>query len=239
MLPLESSLAASPSLWIAAVEVFDGSTIVDPIVVSNVFWNSLQTKLVSFVLGQLLATAAFCVILSLAASQFTRATEFVATKIFSETTKPVKIPKDLRDNSLDRSSAFVTSTSIEPDIGKLFICLAIDAIGTSSVLIPFLGDATDVVTAPLAGLLLQSLFGGSNILFVLEFSEEILPFTDILPLATLCWCIDTFFRNSDLARLLQLGEYRTTPSTPDPRSIDIQKNNRSVVIDVDSKSNNV
>lgn len=70
------------------------------------------------------------------------------------------------------------------DFGKLLLCVAIDVIGSASELVPVLGELTDVVWAPIAGLALRSLYG-SNVLFALEFAEEILPFTDIIPLATL------------------------------------------------------
>ena len=82
----------------------------------------------------------------------------------------------------------------------------IDVIGTSSELLPVVGEVTDIVWAPIAAVILQKLYN-SNVLLVLEFTEEILPFTDILPLATLCWVVDTFFRESDVARLLGLGTY--------------------------------
>jgi hypothetical protein len=76
------------------------------------------------------------------------------------------------------------SPTVEPDLGKLFLCITIDVIGTSSELIPIVGELSDVVWAPIAALALRSIYG-SNILFILEFAEEILPLTDILPLATL------------------------------------------------------
>ena len=74
---------------------------------------------------------------------------------------------------------------ITPDVRKLILCLIIDIVGTSSELIPFLGELTDIVYAPVAALALRSLFQGSNVVFALEFLEEFLPFTDILPLATI------------------------------------------------------
>lgn len=74
--------------------------------------------------------------------------------------------------------------TVDIDFGKLLLCIVIDVIGSASELMPILGEVTDVVWAPIAGLALRSIFG-SNIVFVLEFAEEILPFTDILPLATL------------------------------------------------------
>lgn len=79
--------------------------------------------------------------------------------------------------------------------------------GTSSELIPFVGELTDIAYAPAAALALRSLFQGSNVVFALEFLEEFLPFTDILPLATICWVVETYFGDSDIARTLQIGVY--------------------------------
>ena len=76
------------------------------------------------------------------------------------------------------------SRRVTPDFSKLLICIVIDILGTSSELIPFVGELTDLVWAPIAALLLRSLYG-SNVVFALEFAEEILPFTDILPLASI------------------------------------------------------
>lgn len=55
-----------------------------------------------------------------------------------------------------------------------------------------LGEVTDVVWAPIAALGLRNLYG-SNVVFALEFVEEILPFTDFIPLATVCWVVDSFY----------------------------------------------
>ena len=74
---------------------------------------------------------------------------------------------------------------MEPDLPKLALCILIDIIGTSSELIPFVGELTDVAWAPIAALLLRNLFYGSNVVFALEFSEEFFPYTDILPLASI------------------------------------------------------
>ena len=71
-----------------------------------------------------------------------------------------------------------------PDFYKLAACIVIDIIGSSSGLVPIVGGLTDVIWAPIAALLLRS-FYGSNVIFALEFVEEVLPFTDILPLATI------------------------------------------------------
>ena len=63
------------------------------------------------------------------------------------------------------------------------------------------------IYAPIAALLLRQLFSGSNIIFLLEFTEEILPFTDVLPLATICWIVESFFGEGNLARALKIGEF--------------------------------
>ncbi len=99
------------------------------------------------------------------------------------------------------------SPTVPPDVGKLLICLLVDIIGTSSELLPILGELTDVVWAPIAALTLRSLFQGSNIVFALEFAEEFLPFTDVLPLATICWIVETFYGDSEIAKTLQIGVY--------------------------------
>lgn len=77
------------------------------------------------------------------------------------------------------------SRRVEPDIGKLLICIIIDIIGTSSELIPLVGELTDLAWAPIAALFLRNLFYGSNVVFALEFAEEFFPYTDILPLASI------------------------------------------------------
>ena len=195
-------VSGASTFW-SAVEFFDGSTIVDPVVVSNVFWARLQSNMLSFVLGQFLAAVVFTILLSLARSQLTKLFNFVSEKFISSSAdysgrQQINVPPNLRDGYV---------RTIQPDFGKLLVCVAIDVIGSSSTLIPILGDASDALWAPAAGLLLRSLFNGSNVVFALEFAEEILPLTDILPLATLCWIIDTFFQDSSLASLLQLGIY--------------------------------
>eukprot|EP00929_Paragymnodinium_shiwhaense_P088586 TRINITY_DN488_c0_g1_i1.p3 TRINITY_DN488_c0_g1~~TRINITY_DN488_c0_g1_i1.p3 ORF type:complete len:147 (-),score=29.31 TRINITY_DN488_c0_g1_i1:546-935(-) len=70
----------------------------------------------------------------------------------------------------------------------LYACLLVDFIGFCSYLILFLGEFTDICWAPIAGLFLQYMFG-SMLVSSLGFIEEILPFTDIVPTATLAWCL--------------------------------------------------
>lgn len=199
---------------LTAVETFDGSEIVDPIVVSGIFWTSLKTKLLSVILGQFLAVIVFGLLSSLAATQIGNVTDFVTNKIFRDNSK-LKMPPPARSS--------MTAAAPQLDFSKLLVCIAIDIIGTSSELVPLVGEITDVVWAPIAALALRSLYGNSNVLFALEFTEEILPFTDILPLATLCWVVDAFFADSDLAKLLQIGDYsNVVVNVRDTSAIDVK-----------------
>lgn len=74
------SLPSDSSIFTSTIETFDGSQI-DPVVVSGVFWSSLKAKFVSFLIGQLLATLVFSVLITLAASQLGKVGEWVTTTI--------------------------------------------------------------------------------------------------------------------------------------------------------------
>jgi hypothetical protein len=75
-----SSLPSDSSIFTSTIETFDGSQI-DPIVVSGVFWSSLKAKLVAFIIGQLLATLVFSILITIAASQLGKVGEWVTTTI--------------------------------------------------------------------------------------------------------------------------------------------------------------
>lgn len=74
---------------------------------------------------------------------------------------------------------------------KLAICIGIDLIGSGSLGIPLLGDALDLVTAPLSAIMLQALFGNS-LVTIGGLAEELLPGTDAIPTATLAWLAENY-----------------------------------------------
>ncbi len=78
-----------------------------------------------------------------------------------------------------------------PALPGLFLCIIMDVIGMVSFSIPFVGEFSDVIWAPLSGLIYFRLFGGKMGVFggMISFWEELLPFTDILPTFTLSWLI--------------------------------------------------
>ena len=89
-----------------------------------------------------------------------------------------------------------TSKLVLPNIG---LCIVMDLIGMSSYVLPFLAEVTDLVWAPISAMIFNKLFGGrlGMIGGVLNFLEEIIPFTDIIPSFTIAW----FIRKQEIEKL--------------------------------------
>lgn len=79
----------------------------------------------------------------------------------------------------------------KPFVPNIVLCIILDIVGMSSYIIPALGEFADVVWAPVSGFLFFMMFGGrfGMIGGVLNFLEEIIPFTDIIPSFTIAWFI--------------------------------------------------
>ena len=73
-------------------------------------------------------------------------------------------------------------------IGKLIVSLTIDLIGSASYLIPIAGEGFDLTWAPISMILVGALYDGvmPNLKYI-ALMEELLPFTDFIPSATLGW----------------------------------------------------
>eukprot|EP00927_Polykrikos_kofoidii_P043787 TRINITY_DN37885_c0_g1_i1.p1 TRINITY_DN37885_c0_g1~~TRINITY_DN37885_c0_g1_i1.p1 ORF type:complete len:425 (+),score=76.00 TRINITY_DN37885_c0_g1_i1:50-1276(+) len=84
---------------------------------------------------------------------------------------------------------------------KLVACLGLDFFGNATYLLPGLGESGDLAYAPAQAVALKMLFDANGIM-VLGLVEELLPFTDIMPTATLAWCLETFAPDSKFARLV-------------------------------------
>ena len=72
---------------------------------------------------------------------------------------------------------------------NLFLGILFDAIGMISFTVPFLGEFSDVVWAPIAGFLMTWMYKGTvgKVGGVFTFLEEIIPITDFIPSFTLIW----------------------------------------------------
>jgi hypothetical protein len=90
-----------------------------------------------------------------------------------------------------RPSPVALAATILPKdmIGRLVVSLVIDFIGSSSYLLPGVGEGFDVAWAPIQTILLMAMYDETMpSLKYISFMEEILPFTDALPSGTLGWC---------------------------------------------------
>ncbi|AXB57176.1 hypothetical protein [Flavobacterium fluviale] len=83
-------------------------------------------------------------------------------------------------------------------MSKLIIGLVLDGIGMISFSIPLLGEFSDVVWAPIAGVIMTRMYRGrvGKVAGFLTFLEELLPFTDVIPSFTLTWIYTYFFQKS-------------------------------------------
>jgi hypothetical protein len=74
---------------------------------------------------------------------------------------------------------------------SLSLCIILDLIGCASYIIPGLGELSDVIWAPVSGIIFFIMFGSwKGALF--NFTEEILPGTDIIPTFTIAWFLKYF-----------------------------------------------
>jgi hypothetical protein len=99
-------------------------------------------------------------------------------------------------------------TQIPPEAWlRLLFCLLIDAGGDGSIVLPGpLGSLSDLIYAPLEALILSKVFPGARPVAGLGFLEEILPFTDALPTATIAWVLETLYPESGVTKLLGLNK---------------------------------
>ena len=72
---------------------------------------------------------------------------------------------------------------------KLVLSIIFDLLGMASYLIPALGETLDLVWAPIAGILMYNMYGGTTGILGGIFStlEEASPGADLIPTFTLVW----------------------------------------------------
>lgn len=81
----------------------------------------------------------------------------------------------------------------------LFLGIVFDAIGMLSFSIPFIGEFSDVVWAPVSGFLMTKMYKGKlgKIAGIVSFVEEFFPFTDVIPTFTLTWIYFYLIKKED------------------------------------------
>ena len=73
---------------------------------------------------------------------------------------------------------------------KLVIALFIDFMGIISYFLPGMGELFDAFWAPLSAILVFIFFKRKWIWASFTFLEEVLPFSDVIPSATLAWYME-------------------------------------------------
>lgn len=180
---------------------------------------TFQTRLMGTVIGNLVAGYMFKQIADFAAQIFS--TDDM--KIGKGNTKKSVIEHAKESDVAELSRPKITSGAWV----QLFICLVIDLVGDSSFLLPGVGEMEDVAWAPLSSFALLSIFG-SNQVAGLDFAKEILPFTDILPVATIAWLLQNVYYDSDVTQLLGLAKEATSRAGKTSNAIDVSADVRSL-----------
>jgi len=81
----------------------------------------------------------------------------------------------------------------------LVLGLFFDGIGMLSLLMPGIGEFTDLIWAPVAGWLMTRMYKGNpgKIAGLIAFIEEIVPGLDIIPSFTLMWLYTYIFKGNN------------------------------------------
>lgn len=82
---------------------------------------------------------------------------------------------------------------------NLFLGILFDGIGMLSFTVPFIGEFSDVVWAPMAAYLMTRMYKGTigKVGGIIAFVEEILPFSDFMPSFTLTWIYNYWIKNKN------------------------------------------
>ncbi|MDO6517949.1 hypothetical protein [Zobellia uliginosa] len=90
---------------------------------------------------------------------------------------------------------------------KLLLGLLFDGIGMLSFVIPFIGEFSDIVWAPLAGWLMTRMYKGKvgQGAGIITFLEEIIPGLDVIPTFTLMWLYTYVFKKADPAETVEIN----------------------------------
>mmetsp|Transcript_54516 Transcript_54516/g.174839 ORF Transcript_54516/g.174839 Transcript_54516/m.174839 type:complete len:386 (-) Transcript_54516:127-1284(-) len=87
---------------------------------------------------------------------------------------------------------------------KLALCVALDLLGDATYALLPPGESLDLAFAPAQAVSLQLLFSSGRTALV-GLLEELLPYTDLVPTATLAWCLEAMAPESAVAHTLGLG----------------------------------
>lgn len=89
---------------------------------------------------------------------------------------------------------------------KLLLALLLDGIGMLSFAIPFIGEFSDLIWAPIAGWLMTRMYKGriGQGAGLFTFIEEIVPGLDVIPTFTLMWLYTNVFKKAPANRTIEV-----------------------------------
>ena len=81
---------------------------------------------------------------------------------------------------------------------SLIFCILMDLVGYASYSIPVLGEISDLIWAPISGIIFFLTFGGwkGALGGMFDFAEELLPGTDFIPSFTIMWLLQHIKKRS-------------------------------------------
>jgi hypothetical protein len=86
---------------------------------------------------------------------------------------------------------------VQKPLPSLAFCIAMDALGCASFLLPVFGEFFDLIWAPISAMIYMRTFGGIKGILGggFNFIEEILPGLDIIPTFTISWFMLNYKRS--------------------------------------------
>ena len=89
---------------------------------------------------------------------------------------------------------------------KLLFGLLFDGIGMLSFVIPFIGEFSDIIWAPIAGWLMTRMYKGKmgQGAGIITFIEEIVPGLDVIPTFTLMWLYTYVFKKAPTGKTIEI-----------------------------------
>lgn len=96
--------------------------------------------------------------------------------------------------------------SMDKKYKHLLLGLLFDGIGMLSFALPFIGDFSDVLWAPLAGWLMTRMYKGKigQAAGVVAFVEEIIPGLDVVPTFTIMWVYTYIIRKGKIKKTIKV-----------------------------------
>jgi hypothetical protein len=98
------------------------------------------------------------------------------------------------------------SKTKDPKYKNLFLGLLFDAIGMLSFAIPFIGEFSDIIWAPLAAWLMIRMYKGraGQAAGAVTFIEEIIPGLDVIPTFTIMWLYTHVFKGAKKEKIIDI-----------------------------------